>query len=129
MSRQSRKKNNKGFARTDRIGSTIREVIAEELTRIDDDAVAYVTVTDVAVDNELTRARVYFSTLDLDDADLDGVREHAGRLRKAVSRRAQLRHTPMLEFLIDPGLAAGTRVEQILRDMSDDRAFRSDEEE
>jgi len=121
----------RGFARTDRLGSTLREIIAEELRRIDDDYVSFVTVTDVDVDNELTRARVYFSTLNLEDDDLDGVHEHMGRIRKAIARKGQLRRVPYLEFLIDPGLRSGTRVGEILQTMEadDDRAFTTSEEE
>ena len=78
-------------------------------------------------DNELTRARVYLSTLNLDDDDLQGVQAHVGRLRKAIARQGQLRRVPDLQFSIDPGLRAGTRVEQILRDMDDDRAFQEEE--
>ena len=116
----------KGNIRTDRIGSTLREIIADELTRIDDDSVAYVTVTDVDVDNELTRARVYLSSLDLADDDIEGVRAHAGRIKKAIGRRARIRRVPDLEFVVDPGLVAGTRVTEILADMRDDRAFASE---
>ena len=126
MSRR-RTNSKRGFARTDRIGSSLREIIADELRRIDDEAVTYVTVTDVEVDSELTRARVFLSSLDLNDDDVASVRAHAGRLRKAIARQGQLRRVPELDFRIDPGLQAGTRVESILRDMHDDRAFQEEE--
>jgi len=124
-------RNSRGFARTDRLGSSLREIIGEELRRIDDDYVSYVTVTDVDVDNELTRARVYFSTLNLEDSDLDGVYEHMGRIRKAIARQGKMRRVPDLEFMIDPGLRSGTRVGQILQEMeaSDDRAFTAEASE
>lgn len=119
-----------GNVRTDRIGSTLREIIADELARIDDDSVAYVTVTEVEVDNELTKARVFLSSLDLADEDVDGVREHEGRIKKAIARRARIRRVPDLEFLVDPGLVAGTRVAEILQGMEadGDRAFVDEEE-
>lgn len=118
-----------GNVRTDRIGSTLREIIGDELARIDDDSVAYVTVTDVEVDNELTLARVYLSSLDLDEADIAGVRAHTGRIKKAIGARARIRRVPDLEFLVDPGLVAGTRVSEILAGMhDDDRAFADEEE-
>ena len=115
----------RGFARTDRLGSSLREIIGEELRRIDDDYVAYVTVTDVEVDNELTRARVYFSTLNLEEEDLEGLYTHMGRLRKAIARQGNMRRVPDLEFLIDPGLRSGTRVGEILQTMEaeGDRAY------
>ena len=113
------------------MGSSLREIIGEELRRIDDDYVAYVTVTDVDVDNELTRARVYFSTLNLEDSDLEGLYAHMGRIRKAIARQGNMRRVPDLEFLIDPGLRAGTRVGDILQTMEahDDRAFVATDEE
>lgn len=124
MSRRS-PRSSRGFARTDRIGSTLREIIGDELTRIDDDRVTYITVTDVDVDNELTRARVYLSTVNLADEDLDGLYEYKGRLRKAIARQGGLRRVPDLEFLIDPGLRSGTRIGEILQQMEvADRAFR-----
>jgi ribosome-binding factor A len=109
----------------------LREIIGEELRRINDDYVAYITVTDVDVDNELTRARVYFSTLNLEDKDLEGLYAHMGRIRKAIARQGNMRRVPDLEFHIDPGLRAGTRVGEILQTMEagDDRAFTETSEE
>lgn len=113
------------------MGSSLREIIGEELRRIDDDYVSCITVTDVDVDNELTRARVYLSTLNLADEDIEGVYAHMGRIRKAIARQGQMRRVPTLEFLIDPGLRAGTRVGDILQGMEagHDRAFIESSEE
>lgn len=116
MSRRNQR-GSRGYARTDRLGSTLREIIGEELRRIDDDYVSYVTVTDVDVDNELTRARVYLSTLNLDDDDIQGVYAHMGRIRKAIARQGNMRRVPELEFMIDPGLRSGTRVGEMLQTM------------
>ncbi len=112
------------------MGSSLREILGEELRRIDDDYVSYITVTEVDVDNELTRARVYLSTLNLEDEDIEGVYAHMGRLRKAIARQGNFRRVPDLEFLIDPGLRAGTRVGEILQTMEadEDRAFADEEE-
>lgn len=113
--------------RTDRIGSTLREVIGEELRRIDDDSTAHVNVTEVDVDNELTLARVYLSSLDLSDEDIEGVRGYTGRIKKAIARSTRLRRVPNLEFLVDPGLVTGTRVHEMLIGMhDDDRAFQTE---
>lgn len=130
MSRRNQR-GSRGFARTDRLGSSLREIIGEELRRIDDDYVSYITVTEVDVDNELTRARVYLSTLNLADEDVEGVYAHMGRIRKAIARQGQMRRVPDLEFLIDPGLRAGTRVGDILQEMEagQDRAFTESSEE
>jgi len=102
------------FQRTDRVGELIREIVADELRRIDDDDLQYVTVTGVDVDRDLFRANVFLSTLDLDPADIEAIDKHSKRLRKAVARQARLRKTPELVFEIDPGLVSGQRVDALL---------------
>ena len=128
MSRRNQRGGGRGYARTDRLGSSLREIIGEELRRIDDDDVAYITVTEVEVDNELTRARVFLSTLNLEDEDIEGIYAYEGRIRKAIARQGQMRRVPNLEFLIDPGLRSGTRVGEILQSMEaeGDRALLSE---
>lgn len=118
------RKRNKSFGRTERVASTIRQVIADELVEMAGEDFAYVSVTEVEVDPELTRARVYLSTLDQSEEDIEGVRANTARIRKAVARKANLRRTPELTFLVDPGITQGAKIEQILADMKDDRAFR-----
>lgn len=124
MSKDRRRKSSggrAGYQRSDRVGELLREIIAEELVRIDDDELQFVTVSGVNVDNELSKAVVYLSTLDLDaDADLSAIEGYIGRFRKAINTQAHLRKTPYLEFVIDPGLVRGERVEEILRDLEEE---------
>lgn len=113
MSRSNRR--TRGYERTDRVASTIREIVAEELLRIGDESVDHVAVTEVVVDNELVKATVYLSTLNLVDEEVEGVSEHSRRIRKAIANQARLRRTPELVFEIDPGLRSGERVDELLR--------------
>lgn len=108
------------YERTDRVGELLREIIAEELREIGDETTAFVTVTGVDVDRELTKAVVNLSTLNLEDSDIEGVLEHAGRLRRAVGRQARIRRTPELFFQVDPGLRSGERVDEILRNLGEE---------
>jgi len=123
--RRGNSRNNRGgrdrYERTDRVGELLRQIIAEELMRIDDEELAFVTVSGVEVDNELYRATVYLSTLDLDEElDLRVIEAHRNRLRRAINDQAHLRKTPDLRFALDPGLVQGTRVDAILRDLADE---------
>lgn len=121
----SRRRRN--FKRSDRVGSTIRSVLAEELMRIDDPEVDFITFTSVEVDPELSRALVFCSTVNLEDHELSVLREEYGpRLRHAIAKKTDLRRAPQLKFLLDPGLVSGTRIDTILASMQDDRAFQSD---
>jgi len=110
------------------VGELIREIVADELRRIDDDDLQYVTVTGVDVDRELFRASVFLSTLDLDPADIEPIAKHSKRLRKAVASQARLRKTPELVFEIDPGLISGQRVDALLADQADPASVAEDED-
>jgi len=50
------------------LGETLREVLADELVRIDDERLEFVTVTRVEVDPEMNRGIVFFDSLAGEDA-------------------------------------------------------------
>ncbi len=113
----------RGYERGDRLGELLREILADELARIDDERLALVTITGVEVDRDLAFADVYFSTVDLDhdvEAAATGVLErYRRRLQGAVGRQAHVRRVPNLRFHPDEGMHAGARVEEILRSLRD----------
>ncbi len=103
------------YPRTARLNELLREVLAEQLDGIDDDRIGLVSISGVEVDNELTKARVYLSTFGGDPEAIVAVfDEHRGRFRKAIGAEARLRRVPDLEFIADPAIDAGGRVEEIL---------------
>jgi len=124
----------RGWSRIDRVNEALREVVAEELTLIDDDRLELVTITGVAVDPDLRRAKVWFSALSALAAPADPVvavedvlAGHRVRLQAAIARQLRLKRTPELAFQSDPAIAVGTRVEDIIRGLeqpgpSDDAA-------
>ena len=123
----------KGYRRTDRVNELLREVIAEELGRIDDENLELVTITGVTVDDELTVATVYFSSLltegesaadgSGDDAQAVAQRleSHRVELQAAINRQTRLRRTPVLGFRPDSGVREGARIEEILREIDEQR--------
>ncbi len=117
MSGRRRSRNPQAGNRTARVGELIRRIVAEELDDLDDDRLTMVSVTSVDVDRELSRAIVWFTTLDGDDDPdvADAFEEHAGRLRKAVGNQARLRKTPVLQFRADVVLRSAERIETLLR--------------
>lgn len=110
------------YPRTARLNELLREIIAGELERIDDDRLGLVSVTGVDVDNELTKARVYLSSLDDDPGDLlAALDDNRGRIRKAIGDGTRLRRVPELEFNTDPAIQSGSRIEEILAQLHDER--------
>ena len=104
------------YPRTARVNELCLEIVAEELTRLDDDRLELVTITHVEVAPDLRHATVEFSRLgEGEDAAADALAEHRARLQAAIARQARLRRTPELSFRVDQVMSAGARIEELLR--------------
>jgi ribosome-binding factor A len=113
------------YPRSARLSETLREVIAEELVKIDDERLAFVTVTAIDVDNELNRAVVYFDSLEGEDGDttiVEVLEEHRRRIQSSINRQIRAKKTPVLDFRPDDVIRAAERIENILRADRTDRA-------
>jgi ribosome-binding factor A len=109
------------YPRTARLNELLREIVAEELERIDDDRLALLTVISVDVDSDLSRARVYYDCLDGeagDEESLEALGEVRIRLQSAIARQARIKRTPELSFAPDPSVRSGERIDAILRDVT-----------
>ena len=114
---------NRGYSRLARVNEALREVVGDELERIDDERLELVTVTGVKADPDLRRALVWYSAMSAPAPDEDvraALAVHRVRLQAAVGRQLRLKRTPELAFQADPGIAVGTRVEEILRGLQTD---------
>ena len=108
------------YPRTARLNQLIHEIVAEEIERLDDDRLGFLTVVGVEIERDLRRAVVWYTTLDEPDAEADlvgALDEHRGRLQAAIARQARMKRTPELAFRPDAVIAQAQRVEQILRDL------------
>jgi ribosome-binding factor A len=105
------------YPRAARVNEILREVLADSLERLSDtdERLALLTVTGVDCDPDLRRALVLFASLDADEETALG--EARIRLQAAVSHQVRLKHTPQLRFAPDPAVAAGNRIEDILRNL------------
>jgi ribosome-binding factor A len=115
------------YPRSARLGETLREVIAEELVKIDDERLAFVTVTAIDVDNEMNRAIVYFDSLDGEDGDttiVEVLEEHRRRIQASINRQMRAKKTPILDFRPDDVIRAAERIEGIIRADRSDRGPR-----
>jgi ribosome-binding factor A len=106
------------YSRSARVGSTLQEIIADELIRIDDERLSFVSVTGIDVDPELNRAIVFFDSLDGEDADeeiVEALDDHRVRLQASIARQIRAKKTPILSFKPDPAIRSAARIEDILR--------------
>jgi ribosome-binding factor A len=104
-------------SRIDRVNEELREILAEEIQRLKDPRLGFVTVTGVKVTPDLRKARVFYTVLGEEKqhrgtaAALRSARSH---LRVALGREIRLKVTPELEFTEDETAERGQRIEDIL---------------
>lgn len=106
------------YPRTARLNELLREIVADELERFDDDRLERVTVTGVEVAPDLRHATVWIDAPVTDDGDAEVLAALADvrvRLQAAVGRQARTKRVPELAFRPDPAVREGERVEEILR--------------
>ena len=107
--------------RAARLGEQIREQVAELIaSKLKDPRIGFVTVTRVALTEDLRLARVSVGVLGDQaqrDKTLEGLRQASGFLRRELGKRLRVRHTPELAFRYDEGLDATDRVAKLLEEI------------
>jgi len=106
--------------RAARVGEEFREVIAEEIQKLKDPRVGFVTVTGVKVTPDLRRAWVSYTTYGDEKAKSGtraGLRSAAPHLRAALGRQVRLRFLPELEFAEDVTDEQGARIDHLLEEL------------
>ncbi len=105
-------------ARTARLSETLREVIADELAKIDDDRLGFVTITSVDVDSEMNRGIVFYDSMQGTEGDeliLEALNEYRKRLQSVIADQVCARRTPVLQFRPDDAIRAAQRIDEVLR--------------
>ena len=93
--------------RTQRVGSLMRQTLGQLLlSKLSDPRFesARTSITHVEVDEDLLRAKVFVSVIGTETEQRTAIRalQHAGgHLQELMMRQITLRHTPMLEFVLD----------------------------
>jgi ribosome-binding factor A len=112
-----------GGVRPTRVSEEFREILAEEIPRLKDPRVGFVTVIAVRVTPDLRHARVAYSTLGNEKekrATAAALRSARGHLRKVIGRQVRLKVLPDLEFLEDEAAREADRIEELLRELHRD---------
>jgi ribosome-binding factor A len=110
-------------ARTDRVGEEFREILAEEIQRLKDPRVGFVTVTGVDVTRDLKRARVFYTAYGDEKAraaSRAALRSATPHLRRTLGRQVRLKVLPELVFVVDPSIASGERIDELLGTISEE---------
>lgn len=106
-----------------RVNEQLREVIADEVSRLKDPGLGFVTITGVDTAPDLRAARVFYSVLG-DAAQLDAtaaaLHRARPRIRGAVGDRVRLKYLPELHFEVDESIERGNRMDRLLRQLEEE---------
>lgn len=107
--------------KTKRIASKMVRVIGEILhEEARDDLLKQITVTGADVANDLSFAKVYFTSLinDMSHQQLEREMEEAAPfIRKNLAEKMNLRNTPKLKFLYDESIGYARNIERIIKEI------------
>lgn len=106
--------------RTNRVSEELREILAEEIPKLKDPRVGFVTVTGVSVTPDLRLARVFYTAMGDDRArraTAAALRSARGHLRQVIGHEVRMKWLPDLRFEEDPAIERGDRIEELLREL------------
>ena len=100
----------------DRVRRILAQLIGEELR---DPRVGFVTLTDLKLSPDRSQAVAFVTVMDRErgEASLAALNHAAPFLRRMLARRAGMRFTPALKFVIDDVVDKGFRLERIFDEM------------
>ena len=98
------------------IEKNIPIIIQRETT---DELLKSITITGCELTHDLSYCKVYFTSIsDLDKKQLEKeVNEASSFIRGKLSKKMEIRNTPILKFIYDESIAYATKIEKIIQDL------------
>ncbi len=121
--------------RMEKVNALIKKEIGNIILKeeIRDPRVKFITIQSVDVSKDLQHARVRFSILSDDPAEIqkaqDGLTSCAGYIRKLISQRTELRYTPEVQFFFDKGVQHLAKIDMVLQEIKDMEKQKGDVDE
>jgi ribosome-binding factor A len=107
-------------ARTSRVSEEFREILAEEILKLKDPRVGFVTVTGVKVTPDLRHAWVYYTTLGDErekKATRAGLRSAQAHLRRCIGSQVRLKYLPDIEFEEDVSIERAAHIDELIGEL------------
>jgi ribosome-binding factor A len=104
-----------------RVDEAVKQVLSDEIPRLKDPRVGFVTVSGVKVTQDLEHADVWISVYGTDKQQagtLAALEKAAGFLQARMSAQLRLRRTPVLRFQYDPAVEAGVRMTRLIDELT-----------
>ena len=101
--------------KAERAGSDIQKELGSILLlNAKDEDFKNVVITAVDVSNDLSYAKVYFTTIDNREKVTMDLNNASGFFRSLLAERLKIRHTPELKFVFDESIEYGQKIEKII---------------
>lgn len=97
----------------------IKEISLILELEIKDELIKFITITDVDITNDLSYAKVYFTALDEDNKEeiTKTLNNASSFIRKCLSKKVEVRHTPQLKFIYDESIEYGKNIEKVIENI------------
>lgn len=97
----------------------LREVSDIIMNDARDNAIKNITITGCNVTNDLSFAKIYFTTQLDKNTMLKDLEEASGYIRGELAERIEIRHTPKIKFVYDESIEYGNRIESIISELNE----------
>lgn len=112
------------YKRSERVGDLLKEEIASMVLHgeIKDPRIGFITITRVELTPDIKEAKVYFSQIGSEaekEKSRKGLNNASGYIRRALSKRLDLRHIPAINFVFDESLEYSEHIEKVIKDLKE----------
>ena len=102
----------------ERINDNLQEAISYIIFQeVKNPNIKFVTITAVNTTNDLSYAKVYFTTLGDKIETLKALKSAKGFIRNELKEKVELRNIPELEFVYDESIEYGQRIEEKIKEI------------
>ena len=100
----------------DRLNNAFVEEISKIIhSEIKNKEISFVTITDVKITNDLSFAKVYFTSLNDKKEEMEkALNKVSGVIRTALCSKVKIRKMPELHFVYDESIEYGKKIENII---------------
>lgn len=107
----------------DRLNTAFVEKISEIIHNdVKDNDVKMVTITDARVTNDLSFAKIYFTTMSEDrNSVLKALNKASGFIRSELCEKLDIRKMPEISFVYDESIEYGKKIEDIIERINNER--------
>lgn len=104
-----------------RVDEAVKQVLSEEIPRLKDPRIGFVTVTGVQITQDIEHADVWISVYGTEKqrkGTMDALERAKGVLQASVNRQLRLRRTPILRFQYDEAIERGVRMTALIDELT-----------